>query len=104
MCREGATGRHCDECSRGFTGMFPKCVPCHPCFNQWDDIARQLRNKLDRINQTVQRILQSGVVPGSSDKRIRALEEKLALIKDLIQNGDKENIINLLNQAVDDLR
>ncbi|KAG5838540.1 hypothetical protein ANANG_G00224730 [Anguilla anguilla] len=103
-CREGATGWHCNECSRGFTGTFPKCVPCHPCFTQWDEIACELWNELDRINQTVHRILQSGVVPGSSDKRIRALEEKLALIKDLIQNGDTEKVYNLIVQATDDLR
>ncbi|KAJ8257557.1 hypothetical protein GJAV_G00186910 [Gymnothorax javanicus] len=102
-CREGASGQHCDKCSRGFTGTFPKCVPCHPCFNEWDAIARRLWHELDRINQTIQGILQSGVVPGASDERVRALEEKLALVKDLIQNGD-EKIYNQIIQAIDDMR
>ncbi|KAJ8393455.1 hypothetical protein AAFF_G00059280 [Aldrovandia affinis] len=103
-CKEGASGRRCDECARGFTGFFPKCVSCHPCFNQWDDVVCRLQEELDLINATVRRILQSGVAPGASDERIRALERKLALIKDLIQGSGGERLFNLISQSTDDLR
>ncbi|KAG7472317.1 hypothetical protein MATL_G00107440 [Megalops atlanticus] len=103
-CKEGATGRRCDECARGFTGAFPKCVHCHPCFDQWDDVVCQLQQELGRIQKTVQMILQSGVTPGVSDERIRALEKKLALIQDLIRNRDNEKIYQLISQFTDELR
>ncbi|XP_043080121.1 laminin subunit beta-2 [Puntigrus tetrazona] len=104
VCKEEASGRRCDECARGFTGNFPKCVPCHPCFQLWDDALCQIGRDLTNIKDDIAMILEKGEVPRVSDSRIRELEKKLAQIQDLIRNGDRERIYNILSQAIDDLR
>lgn len=104
MCKKEASGSRCEECARGFTGIFPKCIPCHPCFQLWDDAVCQINRDLTHIKDVIAMILEKGVVPGVSDSRIRQLEKKLAQIHDLIRNGDREGIYNLISQAIDDLR
>ncbi|XP_012991876.3 laminin subunit beta-2 [Esox lucius] len=103
-CRTGASGLRCDSCDRGFSGAFPKCIPCHPCFELWDDTVCTIRQELERIRREVQRILESGEIPGVEDRRIHELEEKLARLRDLIQDGDKDRIHQLIGQSIDDLR
>ncbi|XP_051517314.1 laminin subunit beta-2 [Myxocyprinus asiaticus] len=103
-CKEGASGRRCDECARGFTGTFPKCVPCHPCFQLWDDAVCQVRRDLTHIKDVIAMILEKGEVPSISDARIHELERKLEQVQDLLRNGDREGTYNLINQSIDDLR
>uniref|UniRef100_A0A8C4HFA9 Laminin, beta 2-like n=1 Tax=Dicentrarchus labrax TaxID=13489 RepID=A0A8C4HFA9_DICLA len=91
-CREGAAGKRCDECARGFTGVFPKCVQCHPCFQLWDDAVCQIKRDLDHIQYTVQKILESGVPTGDGDTRIKELEKKLKQVQDLISAEDSDRI------------
>uniref|UniRef100_A0A671QX29 Laminin subunit beta-1-like n=1 Tax=Sinocyclocheilus anshuiensis TaxID=1608454 RepID=A0A671QX29_9TELE len=104
VCKEEASGRHCDECAHGFTGNFPKCIPCHPCFQLWDDAICQIGRDLTHIKDVIAMILEKGEVPGLSDGRIRELEKKLAQVQDLIRDGDRERTYNLISQANDDLR
>ncbi|XP_070766889.1 laminin subunit beta-1 [Enoplosus armatus] len=103
-CREGAAGKHCDECARGFTGVFPKCVQCHPCFQLWDDAVCQIKRDLEHIQYSVQNILESGVTPGVGDTRIKELERKLKQVQDLISAEDSDRIHQLIGQSIDDLR
>lgn len=103
-CREGAAGKQCDECARGFTGVFPKCVQCHPCFQLWDDALCQIKRDLEHIQYTVQKILESGVTPGVGDTPIKELEKKLKQVQDLISAEDRNRIHQLIGQSIDDLR
>lgn len=103
-CREGAAGKQCDECARGFTGNFPKCVQCHPCFQLWDDAVCQIKRDLEHIEYTVQKILENGITPGVGDTRIRELERKLKQVQDLISAEDSDRIHQLIGQSIDDLR
>ncbi|TRY90633.1 hypothetical protein DNTS_003700 [Danionella cerebrum] len=104
ICKDGASGRRCDECARGFTGSFPKCVPCHPCFQLFNDIVCQVKRNLIHQRDTINMILEKGEVPGLHDERIVALQKKLAQAQELIQDGNREGTYNLINQAIDDLR
>lgn len=45
-----------------------------------------------------------GEVPGVGDTRIRELEQKLAEIQKLLQDGEGDRIYQVINQAIDDLR
>ncbi|XP_042568965.1 laminin subunit beta-1-like [Cyprinus carpio] len=104
VCKKEASGRRCDECAHGFTGNFPKCIPCHPCFQQCDDAICQIGRDLTHIKSVIAMILKKGEVPGLSIDRIRELEKKLAQVQDLIRDGDREGTYNVISQAIDDLR
>uniref|UniRef100_A0A8B9L4Q4 Laminin subunit beta-1 n=1 Tax=Astyanax mexicanus TaxID=7994 RepID=A0A8B9L4Q4_ASTMX len=95
-CREQASGQHCNECARGFTGNFPKCVPCHPCFQLWDDVVCQLEADLEIIRNKIAGILGMGQLPGFSNTRIHELEEKLAEVQNLLKNGDRDRMHQLI--------
>uniref|UniRef100_A0A8B9RJ27 Laminin subunit beta-1 n=1 Tax=Astyanax mexicanus TaxID=7994 RepID=A0A8B9RJ27_ASTMX len=97
-CREQASGQHCNECARGFTGNFPKCVPCHPCFQLWDDVVCQLEADLEIIRNKIAGILGMGQLPGFSNTRIHELEEKLAEVQNLLKNGDRDRMHQLINK------
>uniref|UniRef100_A0AAX7TEQ7 Laminin, beta 2-like n=1 Tax=Astatotilapia calliptera TaxID=8154 RepID=A0AAX7TEQ7_ASTCA len=92
-CREGAAGLQCNQCARGFTGIFPKCIQCHPCFQLWDDALCQIRRDLDHIQSRVQEILKGGITPGAGDARIKELEGKLKQVKDLIITQDRDRVL-----------
>ncbi|XP_068184392.1 laminin subunit beta-1 [Antennarius striatus] len=104
QCREGVAGKRCDKCLRGFTGDFPSCVQCHPCFQLWDDTVCQIKRDLEHIQYDVKNILQSGVMPEIGDLRIRDLEKKLKQVQDLIGTVYHNSIHHLIGQSIDDLR
>lgn len=103
-CLQGAAGRRCDQCARGFTGVFPACVQCHPCFQLWDDAVCQIKMDLEQVNMTVDKILQSGVTPGLGDGRVKELERKLKQVQELISAAESEKVHQLISQSIDDLR
>uniref|UniRef100_A0A8C2B263 Laminin, beta 2-like n=1 Tax=Cyprinus carpio TaxID=7962 RepID=A0A8C2B263_CYPCA len=98
VCNEEASGRRCDECAHGFTGNFPKCIPCHPCFQQCDDAICQIGRDLTHIKSVIAMILEKGEVSGLSNDRIRELEKKIAQVQDLIRDGDREGTYNVISQ------
>lgn len=103
-CRNGMAGPRCDECARGFTGIFPNCVPCHQCFDQMDDHLCQIRRDLEHIQYDIQKILESGNTSGVWINSTMELEQKLNQVRELIDMGDMEKIHQLIGQSIDDLR
>uniref|UniRef100_A0A9J7YF13 Laminin, beta 2-like n=1 Tax=Cyprinus carpio carpio TaxID=630221 RepID=A0A9J7YF13_CYPCA len=101
VCKKEASGSRCEECARGFTGIFPKCIPCHPCFQLWDDAVCQINRDLTHIKDVIAMILEKGVVPGVSDSRIRQLEKNLHTVGGTKTN-ERENhlFIHSFTQAV----
>ena len=50
-CRPGVIGDRCDMCDARTTGVMPKCEPCHPCFDQWDErISAMERNMTNYVS------------------------------------------------------
>ncbi|XP_028308812.1 laminin subunit beta-2 isoform X2 [Gouania willdenowi] len=103
-CVLGVAGNTCNKCARGFTGVFPKCVQCHQCFQLWDDAVCQIQRDLDHIQYTVKKILENNLTPGVGDSRIPELQRKLKQVQDLIGMETSEKLHQLIGQSIDDLR
>lgn len=102
ICNEGVEGPRCDKCSRGYSGFFPDCVPCHQCFALWDVIVGELTNRTQQFLDRANALKITGVI-GPYQQTLSTLEEKLGEIKAIIaQNPAAEplkNIGNLFEEA-----
>nr|XP_013801983.1 PREDICTED: laminin subunit beta-1 [Apteryx mantelli mantelli] len=102
VCNEGVEGPRCDRCSRGYSGFFPDCVPCHQCFALWDVVIGQLANRTQQFLDRANALKITGVT-GPYQQTLNTLEKKLSEIKTIIaQNPAAEplkNIGNLFEEA-----
>nr|XP_020633682.1 laminin subunit beta-1 [Pogona vitticeps] len=102
ICREGVEGARCDKCTRGYSGTFPDCVPCHQCFALWDVIISELTNRTQRFLERAKALKITGV-SGPYQKTLNSVEETLNEIKSIVaQNPAAEplrNIGNLMEEA-----
>uniref|UniRef100_A0A8C9FZH7 Laminin subunit beta-1 n=1 Tax=Pavo cristatus TaxID=9049 RepID=A0A8C9FZH7_PAVCR len=97
ICNEGVEGPRCDKCSRGYSGFFPDCVPCHQCFALWDVIVGELTNRTQQFLDRANALKITGVV-GPYQQTLSTLEEKLGEIKAIIaQNPAAEPLKNIGN-------
>lgn len=97
-------GKQCDQCARGFVGVFPTCVHCHPCFQLWDDTVCQLMRDLEHIQHMVENVMESAGTPGFRHMDISKLEMKLMQVKNLLSGGESQQIHHLIGQSIEDLR
>ncbi|KAF7246578.1 Laminin subunit beta-1 [Varanus komodoensis] len=102
ICKEGVEGPRCDKCTRGYSGTFPDCAPCHQCFALWDVIINELTNRTQRFLERAKALKITGV-SGPYQKTLNSVEAKLNEIKSIVaQNPAAEplkNIGNLFEEA-----
>uniref|UniRef100_A0A8B9SV28 Laminin subunit beta-1 n=1 Tax=Anas platyrhynchos TaxID=8839 RepID=A0A8B9SV28_ANAPL len=97
ICNEGVEGPRCDKCSRGYSGFFPDCVPCHQCFALWDVVIGELANRTQQFLDRANALKITGVT-GPYQQTLSTLEEKLGEIKTIIaQNPAAEPLKNIGN-------
>lgn len=84
-CRPGFGGLHCDRCQRGYQEAFPHCSPCHPCFGRWDPALDSLRDVLRHLGAQVRALREGQSAPQLSPRRLRALEEALGHVEQLLR-------------------
>ena len=82
-CRPGISGVRCDQCARGFSGTFPACQPCHPCFGDWDRVVQDLASRTRALAQRASLLQHTGAA-GAFEGTFRRLEESLATIRDAV--------------------
>ncbi|NP_001123798.1 uncharacterized protein LOC100170549 [Xenopus tropicalis] len=92
FCRKGFTGQRCDQCARGFQNNYPRCLPCHECFAQWDMIISQLRDRLQGVQQKLLDFQEGAVAPEISHSQIKELDNKLRTIEELIKDGGADGM------------
>ncbi|KAK1334991.1 hypothetical protein QTO34_004567 [Cnephaeus nilssonii] len=102
VCVEGVEGPRCDKCTRGYSGVFPDCAPCHQCFAVWDVIIAELTNRTQRFLEKAKALKISGVI-GPYRETVDSVEKKVNEIRDILaQNPAAEplkNIGNLFEEA-----
>lgn len=96
-CRQGVSGVRCDQCARGFSGIFPVCQPCHQCFGDWDRIVQDLAARTKALVARAKEIQTTGLT-GAYEKHFKELEEKLAQAQDIVnaRNATAEAVTNLM--------
>ncbi|NWU72049.1 LAMB2 protein, partial [Pterocles burchelli] len=82
-CRPGISGIRCDQCARGFSGTFPACQPCHPCFGDWDRVVQDLAARTRALAQRASLLQHTGAA-GAFEGTFRRLEESLATARDVV--------------------
>lgn len=82
-CRPGVSGVRCDQCARGFSGIFPACHPCHACFGDWDRVVQDLAARTRRLEQWVQELQQTGVL-GAFESSFWHIQEKLSTVQGIV--------------------
>ncbi|XP_054036227.1 laminin subunit beta-2-like [Dryobates pubescens] len=83
-CRPGFGGLRCDRCQRGYQEAFPHCSPCHPCFGRWDPALGSMQDVLRRLGAQVRTLKEGGSAPQLNPRRLRALEEALGHVEQLL--------------------
>ena len=83
MCVEGVEGPRCDKCTRGYSGVFPDCTPCHQCFALWDVIIAELTNRTQKFLEKAKALKISGVI-GPYRETVDSVEKKVNEIRDIL--------------------
>lgn len=103
-CRPGVSGVRCDQCARGFSGVFPACYPCHACFGDWDRVVQDLAARTRRLEQQAKELQQTGVL-GVFESRFWSLQEKLGIVQGIVSARNMSAASTaLLVKATEDLR
>ncbi|XP_047469022.1 laminin subunit beta-1-like isoform X2 [Penaeus chinensis] len=95
-CREGIGGVKCDECARGFTGRAPYCQTCGECFDNWDLILNDLRDRTEALIAAAGQIKQTGAT-GAYSHEFESMEEKIADVQNILltANLTSQNLASL---------
>ncbi|XP_025908402.1 laminin subunit beta-2-like [Nothoprocta perdicaria] len=104
QCREGFGGPRCDRCQRGYQDAFPRCPPCHPCFGRWEPALGALRDGLQWLRAEARALREGG--PAPSPQRLRALQDTLGRLGQLLARGDGPGspLLRELGDRLDDAR
>ncbi|XP_071527681.1 laminin subunit beta-1 isoform X2 [Panulirus ornatus] len=86
-CLEGIGGYKCDECARGFTGRAPYCQPCGECFDNWDFILNELRERTEALIAAAGQIKQTGAT-GAYSHEFESMEEKIEDVRDILLSAN----------------
>nr|XP_045621460.1 laminin subunit beta-1-like isoform X3 [Procambarus clarkii] len=95
-CLEGIGGDKCDECARGFTGRAPHCQPCGECFDNWDFILTELKDRTQALIAAAGQIKQSGAT-GAYSHEFESMEEKINDVRDILlsANMTSQSLVSL---------
>lgn len=99
-CVEGVAGLKCDECARGYQGVFPNCERCDPCFAVWDTVVSELTNQTHRLEAQVSELKTMGVTAPYKEL-ISSLETNIKAVREIIEKDPAamklEQIQELMN-------
>lgn len=106
-----SAGPLCDECARGYTGLWPNCEPCGECFRNWDNIVQNLRTNVEAMIEKANNIEDTGVASvydeqfADMEKALEDVKARLAeanITKEDIEQLDKQ--IELLKKQVNNVK
>lgn len=91
-------------CARGYLGQAPYCDPCGECFDNWDDILKNLDKQTDDIIDRAKLIKLQGAT-GAYTKEFEDVEKKIDDIRTILQNTTVSmKDIQKINDNIEKLR
>lgn len=111
ICLPGMSGEKCDKCARGYIGIAPHCTPCGECFENWDVVIQELKDRTDRLVETARRIKTTGT-SGAYKDEFAIIEHNLAQVEKVIAGanvtntdvGSIEKLIQALRSDLDNIQ
>uniref|UniRef100_A0A8C7EI73 Laminin subunit beta-1 n=1 Tax=Nothoprocta perdicaria TaxID=30464 RepID=A0A8C7EI73_NOTPE len=103
VCHDGVEGPRCDKCSRGYSGLFPACVPCHECFALWELLVGALANRTQQLLRRADALKVTGVT-GPYRHTLRALEEKLGEIQSIVAQNPAAEPLKDIGSLFEELK
>ncbi|XP_066949126.1 laminin subunit beta-1 isoform X9 [Macrobrachium rosenbergii] len=95
-CLQGIGGMKCDECARGFTGRAPYCQPCGECFDNWDIVLTELKERTEVLIEAAGQIKQTGAT-GAYSHEFDSMKDKIDDVRDILlsANMTSQNLVAL---------
>ncbi|XP_018022771.1 laminin subunit beta-1 isoform X4 [Hyalella azteca] len=102
-CNEGIGGDKCDRCARGYSGQAPHCQPCGECFDNWDFILDQLKDRTAALIESASQIRRSGAT-GAYSNEFESMEDKIEDVRNILltANTTSQDLV-ALQELIDKL-
>ncbi|KAF2347395.1 Laminin EGF domain, partial [Trinorchestia longiramus] len=102
-CNEGIGGDKCDRCARGYSGNSPYCQPCGECFDNWDFILDELKDRTASLIESAGQIRRSGAT-GAYSNEFESMEDKIEDVRNILltANTTSQDLV-ALQQLIDEL-
>ncbi|XP_013782951.1 laminin subunit beta-1-like [Limulus polyphemus] len=104
VCLDGIAGDWCDQCARGHTGRAPYCDPCGECFDNWDLIIQELKDRTLRLVDQAKNIKDTGTTGAYTDE-FSEMEKKLDEVREILDSANVTGAdIDELQKLIDELK
>jgi len=103
-CKEGMGGDKCDACARGFKGQAPYCDACGECFDNWDRILSELRERTTYLVGEAGNIKQGGAA-GAYQREFEQMQSWLDDVQSMLGNATvTDDQVDRLQTIIDQVR
>jgi len=95
-CKEGIGGRQCDRCQYGYFGDVPYCETCGECFDNWNGIILNLKNRANIAQKKARDIEETGIT-GAYDAEFTEILKMLDQVNNAYNANPEDGLKDFIN-------
>merc|ERR1719457_407351 len=95
-CKEGIGGRQCDRCQYGYFGDVPYCETCGECFDNWNEIIMDLKNRANTAQKKARDIEETGIT-GAYDAEFTDILNMLDQVNNAYNANPEDGLKDFIN-------